>query len=84
MCATNSNGHSGVFEQIGLGEEYVEVKALIVPGSTISFITESFCDSNGLVVRKSQRRSRLAKGDKLKNVGFCDALLTIQKQVLRS
>ena len=39
-----------------------------------------FCDSNGLVVRNLQRRSRFAKGDKLKIVGFCDALLTIQNK----
>ena len=42
MSATNSHGHSGIFEHIGLDEEGVEVKAIIDPGTTISFITESF------------------------------------------
>ena len=80
MFAANSHGQSGILKQIGLGEECVEVKALIDPGSTISFITESFCDSKDLDVRKSQRSSRLANGDKLESVGFCDTLLTIQNK----
>ena len=68
MCATKSHGHSGIFEQIGLSKECVEFRALIDPGSTI--FTESFCDSNGLDVRKSPRTSRLANGDKLGFVVF--------------
>ena len=80
MCATNSHEHSRIFEQIGLDEECVEVKALIDPGPTISFIIENFCNSKSLDARKSQRNSRLANGDKLKNVPFCDTLLTIQNK----
>ena len=80
MCATNSHGQSGIFEQIGHGEKCVEVKALIDSVSTISFITERFCDSKGLDVRKSQRSSRLANRDKLETVGSCDTLLTIQNK----
>ena len=68
------------FEQIGLGEECVEVKALNDPGSTISFITESFWDSQSLDVRKSKRSSWLANKDELEIVGFCDILLTIQNK----
>ena len=60
---------------IGLGESEAQVKALVDPGSTHSFLKQSVCNSLGLKIRRVTSATRLANGDSLNISGICEVLL---------
>ena len=81
LCAVNESRGTpsrGIYQHIGVGESEGQVKALIDPGSTDSFLKMSACQSLGLRMRRVSSTSRLANGERFHIAGVCDTVLSLQ------
>jgi len=80
LCATDKNKvlTKGIYQLVMIGEEEREVKALIDPGSTNSFISMKICKLYRLPFRPVKSKSRLANGDTFNVAGVSDTILSMK------